>query len=131
MNIPGDLRYTAEHEWLRSESGSLVVVGITDFAQESMGDVVHVELPSAGQAVSAGDVVAEIETTKSVAEVYAPVAGTVTEVNGRIQERPELVNSDPYGEGWLFSMTPGDPFSVGVLLDASSYEHVAVECLED
>lgn len=126
MNVPEDLRYTTDHEWVRSD-GSQLIIGVTDFAQQTMGDVVHVELSPVGKVVRAGDVVAEIETTKSVSEVYAPVAGTVADVNAEVHGRPEVVNADPYGAGWLFSMKPGDPLSAEFLLDAGSYASVVTE----
>lgn len=121
MDTPLNLRYTVDHEWLRLD-GSRAVVGVTDFAQKSMGDVVHVELPHVGQAVRAGDVVAEIETTKSVSEVYAPVAGTIAGLNEGLREHPELVNVDPYGAGWLFSMNSDVLSPIDLLLDAATYE---------
>lgn len=121
MSVPGDLRYTSEHEWVRVGSGRFVV-GITDFAQAAMGDVVHVELPSVGTSVKAGDVVAEIETTKSVSEIYAPISGTIVEINEEIREHSEFVNSDPYGGGWLFSLSSDVPEAPNDLLDAHSYE---------
>jgi len=122
--IPEDLRYTAEHEWVRVSDGT-VRVGITDFAQDSLGDVVFVELPEPGTAVSAGDAVGEIESTKSVSDVYAPVAGTVTARNEALADSPDLVNRDPYGEGWMLEIELSDPASVDGLLDAAAYQGVA------
>jgi glycine cleavage system H protein len=129
MNIPAELRYTTDHEWLRSV-GDQLIIGVTDFAQETMGDVVHIELPLVGSSLRAGDVVAEIETTKSVSEVYAPVAGTIADVNSDVGEHAELVNADPYGAGWLFALKPSDPFAVEALLDCASYEAIVREAAE-
>ena len=105
---PAGLRYTAEHEWLRTE-GDTVRIGITSFAQEALGDVVFVSLPAVGDSVSAGDTCGEVESTKSVSDLYAPVTGEVTAVNPALDATPELVNTDPYGEGWMYEMRPGDP----------------------
>jgi glycine cleavage system H protein len=116
--FPEDLQYTAEHEWMRSIDGG-VRVGITDYAQEALGDVVFVSLPAVGTTVAAGEPLGEIESTKSVSDIYAPVGGTVTARNDALDGSPELVNSDPYGEGWLLEIAPqGDPVA---LLDASAY----------
>ena len=119
--IPDDLQYTAEHEWVRTpgEAESSVRIGITDYAQEALGDIVYVQLPEVGTTVSAGDAVGELESTKSVSDVYAPVAGEVVAVNSSLDATPELVNSEPYGAGWLFEVkvdsAPDD------LLDAAAY----------
>ena len=120
MNIPESLRYTADHEWARRDGGD-VVVGITDYAQSQMGDVVHVDHPTVGSNVSAGDPVGEIESTKSVSEVYAPISGTVVAINGDVDGEPELVNTDPYGRGWLFSIRPLDTGAIESLLDPAAY----------
>ena len=117
---PDDLKYTAEHEWTRDE-GATVLIGITSFAQEALGDIVYVQLPATGTAIHAGEVVGEVESTKSVSDVYAPVSGVVTERNGALDARPELINQDPYGEGWLFRVTPEGPGSLDDLLDSASY----------
>jgi glycine cleavage system H protein len=118
METPDELRYTAEHEWVRV-LGEEATVGITDFAQDSLGDVVYVALPQVGAAVEAAQSIAEVESTKSVSEIYAPLAGTVVAVNTDLADRPELLNEDPYGEGWIFRMTlTGDPAR---LLDAAGY----------
>jgi glycine cleavage system H protein len=119
---PEDLRYTAEHEWIRSLDGGNVRVGITDFAQEALGDVVFVSLPETGASVSAGQALGEVESTKSVSEIYAPLAGEVVTRNEALQSRPELVNSDPYGEGWIIEIAPADAGAVDGLLDAAAYE---------
>ncbi len=120
MNLPDELRYSKEHEWVRVE-GTRAVVGITDYAQDALGDVVYVQLPDAGLQVIANASIAEIESTKSVSEVYAPVTGTVVEVNGTLEDQPEQVNSDPYGAGWIFVVELAEPAEVDALLDAAAY----------
>jgi glycine cleavage system H protein len=120
FEYPEDLRYTAEHEWVRRGASS-VRVGITAFAQDALGDIVYVQLPEPGSVVEAGAACGEIESTKSVSDVFAPVSGTVTARNDALEGSPELVNSDPYGEGWMFEVEPGDPASVDALLDAEGY----------
>ena len=120
MNIPTDLRYSREHEWVRVD-GPTARIGITDFAQESLGDVVFVQLPENGLEIVAGASASEIESTKSVSDVYVPVSGTVSAVNSALAETPELVNSDPYGEGWILEVTLTDPSEVDGLLDADAY----------
>lgn len=118
MNIPEDLQYTKEHEWL-SIDGSTMRIGITDYAQDQLGDIVFVDLPDLGAELGEGDVFAEVESTKSVGEVYAPVPGTVSARNEALMDTPELVNQDPYGEGWLIEMTVVAP--PADLLDANAY----------
>jgi glycine cleavage system H protein len=120
MNVPAELRYSSDHEWVRAD-GAEVRVGITDYAQEALGDVVFVQLPEVGSTVQAGGELGEVESTKSVSEIYAPVAGEVTEVNLALEDSPELVNSDPYGEGWMVVIAPSDPAAVDALLDAEAY----------
>ena len=124
---PDDLKYTAEHEWVRSPGTSegAVRVGITDFAQDALGDIVYVSLPAVGDDVAVGTPIGELESTKSVSDVYAPVDGSVVAVNEALDQSPELVNSDPYGEGWLFEVVPTDPSSVDALMDAATYESTA------
>jgi glycine cleavage system H protein len=107
--IPEELNYTAEHEWVRAASGTVLRVGITDFAQDALGDIVFVTLPEAGAEVLAGEPCGELESTKSVSDVYAPVSGTVSALNGALDANPELVNSDPYGEGWMFEVEVSGP----------------------
>ena len=120
--IPEDLRYTAEHEWLTPlGSESSHKVGITDFAQDSLGDIVYVQLPEIGAEVKAGESLGEVESTKSVSEIFAPVTGTIVARNDRLEATPELVNTDPYGEGWLVEIRPADPAAVDALLDAAAY----------
>jgi glycine cleavage system H protein len=118
--IPENLRYTAEHEWVASGDGA-VRVGITDFAQDALGDIVYVQLPEPGTEFSAGDAFGEVESTKSVSEIYAPVSGRVTARNEALVDSPDLINTDPYGEGWLVELEPSDPASLGGLLDADGY----------
>jgi glycine cleavage system H protein len=120
--IPEDLRYTPEHEWVRpAVDGSTVRVGITDYAQDALGDIVFVQLPDAGTKVTAGESLGEVESTKSVSDIYAPVEGTVTASNPVLGERPELLNTDPYGEGWLVEIEPADQAALSNLLDATGY----------
>jgi glycine cleavage system H protein len=121
-DIPDDLRYTPEHEWVRTTEGaSAVRIGITDYAQQALGDVVYVSLPEAGTDVTAGSACGEVESTKSVSDVFAPVTGTVTARNTALDDQPDLVNSDPYEAGWLFEVEPSDPAELDALLDADSY----------
>ncbi|MCU1430690.1 MAG: hypothetical protein JWL83_4690 [Actinomycetia bacterium] len=123
MNIPDDLRYSAEHEWVRAD-GANAVVGISDFAQDSLGDVVFVQLPDVGTMVEAGASCAEVESTKSVSDIYSPLTGRVVEVNHALDTTPELINQDPYGEGWIFKLELADPADVANLLDAAAYQAV-------
>ncbi|NUR61271.1 MAG: glycine cleavage system protein GcvH [Catenulispora sp.] len=118
---PEELKYTAEHEWVAS-GGDSVRVGITDYAQEALGDIVFVQLPEVGARITAGEPCGELESTKSVSDLYAPLTGTVTAVNNELDGQPELVNSDPYGEGWIFDVQPDDPSEADALLDAKAYE---------
>jgi glycine cleavage system H protein len=120
---PSDLKYTAEHEWVRDpgEQEGAVRVGITDHAQQALGDIVYVDLPEVDATIEAGAPCGELESTKSVSDVYAPVSGRVVAVNDGLQATPELVNSDPYGDGWLFEVVPDDDQAVGELLDADAY----------
>ena len=120
MNIPKDLRYSKEHEWVRL-TGTTARIGITDFAQDSLGDVVFVQLPDVGLDVVAGSSAGEIESTKSVSDIYAPVSGAVAAVNEALGETPELVNQDPYGGGWIFEVECSDTTELDGLLDAASY----------
>jgi glycine cleavage system H protein len=120
LEYPAGLRYTAEHEWVRTD-GDTVRVGITAFAQEALGDVVYVSLPTVGDDVAAGDTCGEVESTKSVSDLYAPVSGEVTAVNGALDATPELVNNDPYGEGWMYELRPADAADVDALMDADAY----------
>ena len=120
MKVPEDRRYTKDHEWALPEDGRLRV-GITDYAQDALGDVVFVELPQVGAVLEAGAAVGEVESTKSVSEIYAPVAGTVAEVNAELDEAPQRLNEDPYDTGWICVIEPSDPSAIAGLLDAEAY----------
>ena len=119
---PDDLRYTAEHEWVQPREDGVVRVGITAYAQDALGDVVFVTLPEEGTSVAPGQACGEVESTKSVSDVFAPVTGTVTARNEALDANPELVNTSPYGEGWMFELRPDDLTSVDALLDAEAYQ---------
>ena len=121
-DTPGQLKYTAEHEWVSApDSDGVVRFGITDFAQDALGDIVYVSLPADGLELTAGQTCGEVESTKSVSDVYAPVSGSVVARNAALDSNPELVNSDPYGEGWMVAVRPSDPSAVDGLLDAAAY----------
>lgn len=120
MTIPEDLKYSEDHEWVRVE-GNIATIGITDFAQDALGDVVFVELPDVGATAAIGDAVSEVESTKSVSDIIAPVGGTVTEVNSALDDDPTALNSDPYGAGWIFKVEMGDTGSLDSLMDAAAY----------
>jgi glycine cleavage system H protein len=124
MQVPDDLLYTEEHEWIRKVEGSLVRLGITDYAQDQLGDIVFVELPEVGSTVAKDDILVEVESTKSVGEVYAPFAGTVAEVNQAVADNPELVNQSPYDEGWLVVLTLDGELPSAGLLDAAAYREL-------
>jgi len=121
LEYPEDLRYTAEHEWVRTGDGGVVRVGITSFAQDALGDVVYVSLPTVGDSVAAGDACGEVESTKSVSDLYSPLAGEVTAVNEALDATPELVNTDPYGEGWMYELKVDDLAAVEALMDQTAY----------
>src|SRR5262245_59062128 len=123
MNVPEDLRYSKDHEWARLE-GDKVRVGITDYAQDALGDVVYVDLPEVGTTVKVDESFSEVESTKSVSDVYAPVAGTIVEVNTDLADAPERLNEDPYGEGWICLIEPDDVATVEQLLDADAYREL-------
>lgn len=120
-NVPEDLHYSKDHEWVRVE-GDVAVVGITDYAQNSLGDVVYVELPKAGEEFSANESFGSVESVKAVSEVFSPVSGTVAEVNEALNDEPEKVNGDPYGEGWMIKVRMSSPGEVDSLLTAAEYE---------
>lgn len=126
MNVPADRKYRSSHEWAKLE-GEVVTVGITDYAQHELGDVVYVELPEVGREVEAGEAVAVVESVKTASDIYAPVSGEVVEANGALEESPERVNEDPYGEGWLFKIRPKDPSEFESLLDPDAYLKVLEE----
>ena len=119
-SYPEDLRYTQEHEWARSE-GDVIRVGITHYAQDALGDVVYVDLPTPGARLEQGQPFGEVESTKSVSDLYAPITGTVVERNEELDERPDLVNSDPYGQGWMVTIRPDEPGQVDGLLESQAY----------
>lgn len=120
--IPGELKYTTEHEWVRRDDDTVVTIGITHYAQDSLGDIVFVSLPAPGDTVSAGQSCGEVESTKSVSELYAPVDGNIVEVNSELDANPEVINSAPYGEGWLMKVQMGNVGQFDGLLSASDYE---------
>lgn len=126
MNTPEDLKYAPTHEWSRRDD-DIVVVGITDFAQDQLGDVVFVELPEVGETVSAGDAVAVVESVKTASDIYAPVGGEIIEVNEALEDEPERLNESPYDNGWIFKLRIADPSELDNLLDAGGYERVAEE----
>jgi glycine cleavage system H protein len=121
MNVPDDLRYTEDHEWVARLEDGTVRMGITDYAQDALGDVVFVQLPEPGSELKAGATFSEVESTKSVSDVYAPLAGKVIEVNGELVDAPQRLNEDPYGEGWICVIEPSDPAAFDGLLDAEAY----------
>jgi glycine cleavage system H protein len=122
MEFPQDLRYTKEHEWVRDDDGGRVRVGITDYAQDALGDVVYVDIPETGTSVTAMQPFGEVESTKSVSDVYSPVTGTIVERNALLDERPELVNESPYGDGWLVVVEVASPSEFESLMDAAAYQ---------
>jgi len=121
MNFPADLRYTKDHEWVRLE-GTIAVVGITDFAQRELGDIVYVEVETIGKELNAGTVFGTVEAVKTVSDLYLPVSGVVSELNPALANAPELVNNDPYGEGWMIKMKISNPSDIEKLMDAKAYE---------
>jgi len=127
VSTPEDLKYTAEHEWVRAAEATTLRVGITDYAQGALGDIVFVSLPEVGTEVTAGQPMGEVESTKSVSDVFAPVAGTVQARNDALESQPELLNSDPYGEGWIVDIQVADPSVLDSLLDAEAYRRLVDE----
>jgi glycine cleavage system H protein len=121
MEFPDDLRYTKEHEWVRDEGDGRVRIGITDYAQDALGDVVYVDVPEVGTAVTANQPMSEVESTKSVSDVYAPISGTVVERNPLLESKPELVNEQPYGDGWIAVLEAGDRGDIEGLMDVEAY----------
>ncbi len=121
MNFPGDIRYTSEHEWIRVE-GDEAYVGITDYAQSELGEIVFVDVPTEGETVGQGEVFGSIEAVKTVSDLNMPVTGEVLEINGALDAQPELVNNDPYGEGWIIRISVKDPSELDKLMDAAAYE---------
>lgn len=121
MNFPANLRYTKDHEWISLE-GNVATIGITDYAQRELGDIVYVEVDTIGKSLEAGEVFGTVEAVKTVSDLFLPVSGTITELNPILAGKPELVNNDPYGEGWMVKMTVNDPADVEALMDAAAYE---------
>lgn len=121
MNIPSNLRYSSDHEWILQD-GNTVKIGITDFAQDALGDVVFVDVPEQGATVETGETFTEVESTKSVSDIFAPVSGTIVAANDALDDQPELLNSDPYGEGWICSIEMSDPGQLDGLMDADGYK---------
>jgi glycine cleavage system H protein len=126
-DVPSDLRYRDSHEWVRLDDDGSVVVGITDHAQAALGDIVFVELPEPGLSYAQGDACAVVESVKAASDIYAPISGEIIEFNPALEDDPSLVNSDPYGDGWLFSMTPADVGEIDALMDKKAY----IESIED
>ncbi|MFO7593714.1 MAG: glycine cleavage system protein GcvH [Pseudomonadota bacterium] len=126
-NVPEELKYTKSHEWIRLEADGSVTIGITEHAQELLGDMVFVELPESGHVVTAEEDCAVVESVKAASDVYAPIDGEITDVNSALEDSPELVNQSPYGEGWLFRMKPADEGELESLLDADGYKAVVAE----
>lgn len=126
MNVPDDLRYSTDHEWVRVD-GNTITLGITDYAQDALGDVVFVDVPEVGTAVAVGGTFSEVESTKSVSDIYAPVSGTISEVNADLADSPELLNDDPYGDGWLCKIDLADASELDALLDADGYRALIEE----
>lgn len=124
MNFPSDLRYTKDHEWIKLESGNIALVGITDFAQSELGDIVFVEIETVGQTLGANDIFGTVEAVKTVSDLFLPVAGKVLEVNPALNNNPELLNSDPYGEGWLIKIEVSEPGDIDSLLDSTAYQNI-------
>ena len=120
-DVPDDLRYSSDHEWVKEEAGGRLRIGVTDYAQDALGDVVYVGVPAVGTVVTAGASVGEVESTKSVSDIYAPVSGSLVEANDELADAPQRINEDPYGEGWICVIEPSDATEVGALLDAAGY----------
>ena len=126
MNFPDDIRYTQEHEWVRVD-GTIARVGITDYAQDALGDVVYVDLPQVGTSVAAMAPCCEVESTKSVSEIFSPVSGTIAEVNADLSDTPQMINEDPYGKGWIFAVEMSDTADLDSLMDAAAYQALVGE----
>ena len=122
MNFPDNLRYTKEHEWVRQEKENVFLVGITEYAQRELGDIVYVEVETIGKSMGAGEVFGTVEAVKTVSDLFLPVSGTITELNPELANAPDLVNSDPYGKGWMIKLRVNDPAQVAKLMDAAAYE---------
>jgi len=122
MSFPNNLRYTKDHEWVRQEEGTTFIVGITDYAQRELGDIVYVEVETIGKKMGAGEIFGTVEAVKTVSDLFLPVSGTISELNPELANAPDLVNTDPYGKGWMIKLTVEDPAQVKNLLDAAAYE---------
>jgi glycine cleavage system H protein len=120
MNFPADVRYTKDHEWIRLE-GNIATIGVTDFAQHELGDIVYVDINTTGKSLGAEEIFGTVEAVKTVSDLFLPVAGTISEVNPLLEKQPELVNTDPYGDGWMIKLTVTDPASVAALMDHAAY----------
>ncbi|MBS0396366.1 MAG: glycine cleavage system protein GcvH [Proteobacteria bacterium] len=129
-NVPAELRYTSSHEWVRRNPDGTLTIGITDHAQHALGDLVFAETPESGRNVAAGEACAVVESVKAASDVYCPVAGTVVEGNAGLADAPEKINTDPYGDGWLWKLKPADAAAVDALLDAAGYQKVLAESAE-
>jgi glycine cleavage system H protein len=123
MNFPQDLRYTSEHEWVRVAEGNVAIVGITDFAQGELGDIVYVEVETIGNQLEANEIFGSVEAVKTVSDLFMPITGKVLEVNSALNDAPDLVNSDPYGEGWIIKIAMSDPFQLEGLMNADTYKN--------
>lgn len=123
MNFPEELKYTSEHEWIRKD-GDVAYIGITDYAQDQLGDIVFVDIPSVGDTLVKGEVFGTIEVVKTISDLFLPVSGEILEANPALEEKPELVNSDPYGKGWIIKIKPGEPGDFDDLLDATAYKKI-------
>jgi glycine cleavage system H protein len=126
MDHPDDLRYSADHEWARLD-GATVRIGITDYAQDALGDIVYIELPEVGASLAAHDKISEVESTKSVSDIFAPVGGTIVEINDALADHPEQLNADPYGEGWICTIELADPSEYETMLAAAAYRELIAE----
>lgn len=124
MNFPADIRYTSEHEWLRITEGNIAVIGVTDFAQSELGDIVFVEIETVGQTLATNEIFGTVEAVKTVSDLFLPVAGKILEVNPALANNPELVNSDPYGEGWMVKIEVADLAEVESLMDSVAYQNI-------
>jgi glycine cleavage system H protein len=124
MNFPTDVRYTQDHEWIRMEDDKTAVIGITDFAQKELGDIVYVDITTVGKEMKAEEVFGTVEAVKTVSDLFLPVAGTILTINPLLEKQPELVNNDPYGDGWMIKLSVNDSAEVDKLLDASAYEQL-------
>jgi glycine cleavage system H protein len=121
MNFPENLRYTKDHEWIKLEGDNVAIIGITDFAQRELGDIVYIDINTVGKSLNAEEVFGTVEAVKTVSDLFLPIAGTITEVNSGLNDKPETVNNDPYGEGWMVKVTVNDPADVAKLMDAAAY----------